>query len=430
SEEKKIHLKHLIRFLEQEYYETIKNRKKMIANKSVSFDMLWVFYTVNLEVWYKCSISKQQIGGIISSIDTVFNDKDKLVFRITIKIIDYDGRGFKYCYVERRIEYYDGEMSFSDLPVVPFRFSNTHDSIRNIIHGNGKKFFDLARGRNFMKYEGPLLRWRIVNGCKEVEMIKADGRVMIDLMGFAIMNPNYPMDTAKPPNPSKPLDPIVNKGKGCIILCYGPPGTGKTLTAESVAEFLERPLWMISVHELGTDPAKLEQKLIKVLDIAFTWRAVLLLDEADIYFEERNSDVNRNTLTGIFLRQLEYYQGILFLTTNRIKAFDNAFCSRINMFFHYPELNLEKRREIWKNFISHASLNLDEDDFSEYKLNGREIRNILRTAQAFADSRNEYITKEHVIKVIKMFQEFQKDVKKMGSCDQDCLEILGDDEKF
>lgn len=52
------------------------------------------------------------------------------------------------------------------------------------------------------------------------------------------------------------------------------------------------------------------QQLVKILDIAFTWKAVLLLDEADIYFEKRTSDdTNRNAMTGIFLRHLEYYQG-------------------------------------------------------------------------------------------------------------------------
>lgn len=54
----------------------------------------------------------------------------------------------------------------------------------------------------------------------------------------------------------------------------------------------------------------MEQQLVKILNIAFTWKAVLLLDEADIYFEKRTYDnTNRNAMTGIFLRHLEYYQG-------------------------------------------------------------------------------------------------------------------------
>src|SRR3989442_9703363 len=55
---------------------------------------------------------------------------------------------------------------------------------------------------------------------------------------------------------------------------------------------------------------RLETQLIKIQAISYKWNAVLLLDEADIYLEARNtSDLNRNAMTGVFLRQLEYHQG-------------------------------------------------------------------------------------------------------------------------
>ncbi|CAG8528068.1 1381_t:CDS:2 [Racocetra fulgida] len=172
----------------------------------------------------------------------------------------------------------------------------------------------------------------------------------------------------------KPLDPISNKGKGCIFLCYGPPGTGKTLTAESVAEFLKRPLWTLSVNELGTNPEI-------VLEVAIKWNAILLLDEADIYLEKRDvADLTRNTLVGIFLRLLEYYQGM-------------------------------------KNFpyYSNADLSLEADDFSKYELNGRDIRNVLHTARTLAQSREESLTANHVINVIETIQKSRnemEDIKK------------------
>ncbi|GBB91847.1 hypothetical protein RclHR1_19260003 [Rhizophagus clarus] len=194
------------------------------------------------------------------------------------------------------------------------------------------------------------------------------------------------------------IDPINNKGKGCIFLCHGPPGTGKTLTAESVAEMLKCPLRM----------------LINVLDIAFVWNAILLLDEADIYFEKRDTvNLERNAMTCIFLRQLEYYQGILFLTTNRVMTFDPAFCSRISMFFHYPTLNLEEKAAIWKNFIKKAKLDLNSDDFVKHNLNGHEIHNIIHTAKLLAKNRKKSITAKHVNQVIEVIQQFQKDINEL-----------------
>ncbi|CAG8620700.1 16441_t:CDS:2 [Racocetra persica] len=212
----------------------------------------------------------------------------------------------------------------------------------------------------------------------------------------------------------KPLDPISNKGKGCIFLCYGPPGTGKTLTAESVAEFLKRPLWTLSVNELGTNPVDLENKLRSVLEVAIKWNAIILLDEADIYLEKRDiADLKRNTLVGIFLRLLEYYQGVLFLTTNRGMNLDDAIYSRINMTIHYPKLGFKERHKIWTNFLKNADLSFEADDFSKYELNGRDIRNILHTARTLAQSKEESLTPNHVINVIETIQKSRNEMQEM-----------------
>jgi len=41
-------------------------------------------------------------------------------------------------------------------------------------------------------------------------------------------------------------DIVKGKGKGLIMVLHGPPGVGKTLTAETVAEYCKRPLYMVS----------------------------------------------------------------------------------------------------------------------------------------------------------------------------------------
>lgn len=78
---------------------------------------------------------------------------------------------------------------------------------------------------------------------------------------------------------------------------------------------------MVSAGELGTDSRYLEAELQKILDICHAWGAILLLDEADVFLEKRDMhNIHRNALVSIFLRQLEYFQGILFLTTNRVEV--------------------------------------------------------------------------------------------------------------
>lgn len=60
---------------------------------------------------------------------------------------------------------------------------------------------------------------------------------------------------------------------------------GKTLTAEAVAELLERPLYVQGAGDLGFDAATLENRLRDTLEIARVWKAVVLIDEADIFLE-------------------------------------------------------------------------------------------------------------------------------------------------
>ena len=108
----------------------------------------------------------------------------------------------------------------------------------------------------------------------------------------------------------------------------------KSLSAETMAETLQRPLYMVGVGELGTDAAELESNLSKILQTASVWNAILLLDECDIFMEKRKDmDIHRNAMVGVFLRLLEYYPGILFLTTNRANNIDEAFI--LALVLHY-----------------------------------------------------------------------------------------------
>lgn len=168
-------------------------------------------------------------------------------------------------------------------------------------------------------------------------------------------------------------------------MLHGPPGTGKTLTAEGISELLKCPLYMVSAGELGTDPRTLEAELQKILDIAHAWGAVLLLDEADVFLEKRTiQDIHRNALVSIFLRLLEYFQGILFLTTNRVETFDDAFQSRIHIALRYGELSPKAKRSVFKMFVERVrvlegieTMPFTEEDYvalSKHNLNGRQVR--------------------------------------------------------
>ncbi|KXS95708.1 hypothetical protein AC578_10765 [Pseudocercospora eumusae] len=205
-------------------------------------------------------------------------------------------------------------------------------------------------------------------------------------------------------------DIVEGKGKGMVILLHGAPGLGKTLTAEAVAEEMQVPLYAMSAGQLGFDAETIEYNLQDVLDICAKWGAVLLLDEADVFLEQRQiTDIHRNRLVSIFLRMLEYYQGCMFLTTNRVETFDLAFRSRINLAIDYPNLDFQTRRHIWRTFVrpsedfpnNHSAITEDQlFDLAELDLNGREVKNLVKTGRLLAKRKGEQLGIMHMISVM------------------------------
>ncbi|KAJ5773368.1 hypothetical protein N7457_008264 [Penicillium paradoxum] len=236
--------------------------------------------------------------------------------------------------------------------------------------------------------------------------IDSKSRELIEALVTKYLEPDYSADL------------IAGKGNGLILLLHGGPGTGKTLTAESVAERAERPLYRVTCGDVGTKPEEVEKYLESVLHLGKIWNCVVLLDEADVFLEQRGlEDLNRNALVSAFLRVVEYFEGILIMTTNRVGTFDEAFKSRIQLALHYPPLGEEQRRIIWKTFIERLDgvgrepadvENLLEslDVLQGEKLNGRQIRNTITTARQYSKWKGEVLTYDHLKDVIEVSAKF------------------------
>lgn len=214
-------------------------------------------------------------------------------------------------------------------------------------------------------------------------------------------------------------DVISGKGKGIVMLLSGGPGIGKTLTAESVAEEMRVPLYAMSAGDLGSSAYEVEQNLGKILALVASWNAVLLLDECDVFLEERSvHDMERNRIVSIFLRTLEYYQGILFLTTNRVSNMDPAFQSRIHISMRYPPLDAPARAAVWRSFLgrtvglgegdglrghdAHDVSDADVHALGALDLNGRVIKNTLKAANLLACHRGERLAMGHLRTVLRV----------------------------
>ena len=212
-------------------------------------------------------------------------------------------------------------------------------------------------------------------------------------------------------------------------------------------------------------PGEVEEKLKEMFRLAQDWGCIMLLDEADIFLAQRTvTDHQRNALVSgnctfgtclpsqeltliVFLRTLEYYEGVLFLTTNRVGVFDEAFKSRIHMTLYYPPLDKMKTKKIWETHISRAKdagiiaedpdcrelLSYAEEIFNLQRSpqngpvwNGRQIRNAFQSAVALAAFHAKadqpvYLKKIYFESVVDVSTKFNKYIwtTKHGQTDSD-----------
>lgn len=122
---------------------------------------------------------------------------------------------------------------------------------------------------------------------------------------------------------------------------------------------------------------------------------------------------------------------MLFLTTNRINSFDLAFQSRIHLALKYHGLDEHSRKKLWELFLKRIPAFEEKDwpaellqELAAANINGRQIKNTVRTAHTLALAENEKFGVEHIRDVLDTVREFQQDFNKDSQAAEN-LALLG-----
>jgi hypothetical protein len=104
-----------------------------------------------------------------------------------------------------------------------------------------------------------------------------------------------------------------------------------------------------------------------------------------------------------------------------LQTFDEAFQSRIHVALRYDKLDLKAKRAIFKMFIDRVKAygRMDIEEFSESELNtlakqdlnGREIKNVMGSAQDLALNKKEPLGIKHIRQVLDVHAKFGRDLK-------------------
>ncbi|KGM06273.1 ATPase, AAA family [Methylophaga thiooxydans] len=187
-------------------------------------------------------------------------------------------------------------------------------------------------------------------------------------------------------------DIIEGKTAGNVILCKGVPGVGKTLTAEIYSELIERPLYLLHSGSLGTSAKDIEANLRVIFSRAERWNCVLLLDEADVFIVSRGDNIEQNAIVAEFLRTMEYFSGLLFMTTNRPSDIDEAIISRCAAIIEYTIPSADNAARIWQVFARQYEFELSDELLAKLmacfqEISPRDMKMLLRLVLRVARNR-------------------------------------------
>lgn len=454
-------LENLLLLLDSSFSEKNEVYEQMIAKGKISFDYLHKMFHTKQKIYFL--EDKHIRAGIVDSNSITNTSYGEKIFNIKYKYVISNGNSFLITTGTVNIPFFIGNINIYDLNVKPLDEST---ELYKSLKSRGKKYEYYSTKFHHISYKGMS---KTTDMYGRPCYIYVNSRVMIDCEGSILYNQNNSIQIAENldntidedwlfsaphfimgyvfnsrkwcslfidnysdivfnENAFKALvlnetkkqvieslveycddtfsDMISGKSGGAVMLFHGMPGLGKTLTCEAIAEKMHKPLYSITVGDIGTDPRTVESNLSKIIVLAHRWMAIILLDEADIFLEKRTiQDIHRNALVGIFLRLLEKYSGIFILTTNRLETIDDAFKSRISIFLKYKDFSVEDRLQVVVNMIELISQTNDITseyiaELSNSNLNGRQIKNYIRMANCIALANKEILADKHIQQII------------------------------
>ncbi|MBP7573758.1 MAG: AAA family ATPase [Rhodoferax sp.] len=142
------------------------------------------------------------------------------------------------------------------------------------------------------------------------------------------------------------------KARGHGSLCfYGAPGTGKTALGEHIAAALEKPLIIKQASDLMSKyVGETEQQMAAMFREAESEKAVLLLDEADSFLQDRRGAQRTYEVTEVneMLQGMERYNGIFVCTTNLQDRLDQAALRRFTFKIKFKPLTPAQREKMFE----------------------------------------------------------------------------------
>ncbi|EXL66523.1 hypothetical protein FOPG_17297 [Fusarium oxysporum f. sp. conglutinans race 2 54008] len=396
------HLNLFVDYIETEFQSIDEELVGLIIKNEITFDLLWALFEPNEKVFATCPGTGSPRCVLHNYCEEGEEMDGSKFMRLDTRFLGTDGKIFSESTNRIKIPHFPGARRIDFLPAYPLRYHHTYDEMFRELVENGHRFISL-HGSHHLQYQGFAFFFD-----DEGEIVKrhVNGRIMVNPVGFREHNPGHPQPTVRNVNPRQETS--------------GPSNWTGSFSLETVV------LQDVNSRNNCGDPptAALRGPGGPNWCRSGRWKAILLLDEADVFVSQRSDNPQVNALVSVFLRELERFDGIMFLTTNGVQSFDTAMMSRIHLALEYKPLGIDSRRAVWKLFLEkartqHGASDLTElvDSVAHKDLNGREIRNTVLVAQSMAVYEGTVVCEDHLMESITAREQVREHHLGVGASD-------------
>ncbi|KAK8026427.1 P-loop containing nucleoside triphosphate hydrolase protein [Apiospora marii] len=396
--------------------DSIQTYQSCMAQNMINFKDLWTAYVPGeLGV-----VKKAETEGLWQLLGTIKKDNEWSSSSRTARRWQFDGSAFGYEENDFKISHFAGSQPCANLAITPLRSLPEDEVRRIKLQciEDGKKWFRLVSGHHHLQYDflamlEPPVETQWIDGRVVIDSnaffrssrtvkIQREGRIpraefeelpdnlallcSTSLLGVLLDGDRWynffvrhlneiawtegMWDSLDLESSTKDLlkvfvsqahtstDTLTRRGSGTVFLLHGPPGTGKTQTVKSLAEKYRLPLYRCSPSQWKdssaiSDIASPEYRFQYIFKLASSWKAIILMDEADSLVQKTTS---KSAVLQAFLRQVEDYHGVAFLTSNIEHDIDEATRSRLTGLIRYRYPSGDRLKRAWTRSLQRFEL--------------------------------------------------------------------------
>jgi hypothetical protein len=184
----KEHLGVFLDYLDTAFRPTDDSLSHLLAERKITYDLLWALFRPNAEVYTTCTGTKASRCLLFTQLEQRKDMNGSKYMRVQTRYLGSDGKALGEVTTSSSIPIFRGETAIDLLPIYPFQYHPEKDEIRKQLEECGRRYVSLL-GVHHMKYTGRAFDY---DEKGNIVALHVEGNIMVDFDCFHENMPNYP----------------------------------------------------------------------------------------------------------------------------------------------------------------------------------------------------------------------------------------------